>query len=205
MEPKAKPSNTGTKTLSKNRFLELLTRTHISITLVLYTTLPAFLLYYGFQHQYITVTSTAVLFLLGILTFTLIEYIIHRYIFHIEPSTPARAKFVKLVHGAHHEYPKDKDRISMPPLPSIILAVSFFALFRLLLGTYVFGFLPGFFIGYLLYSSIHYAVHAYQPPRNFLKILWVHHGIHHYKDPEHAFGVSTPFWDMFFRTMPKKQ
>ena len=204
MEPKVKPSNTGSKQLFENRFLDILTRTHISVTLVLYTVLPVILLIIGFNKNYLTLTSAILLFVIGMLAFTLVEYLMHRYLFHIEPSSPGRAKFARIVHGAHHDHPKDKDRISMPPLPSILLASFFFGLFRLLLGTHVFGFLPGFFIGYLLYSSIHYAVHAYQPPKNFLKILWVHHGIHHYKDPENAFGVSTPFWDMLFRTMPKK-
>jgi len=204
MEPKAKPSNTGTKKLFNNPFLELLSRTHISVTIVLYTVFPIALFYYGFTHNYITLTSSIVLFFAGVIAFTLTEYVMHRYLFHIEPSSPGRAKFAKIVHGAHHEFPKDKDRISMPPVPSILLATFFFLLFRILLGTYVFGFLPGFFIGYLLYSSIHYAVHAYQPPKNFLKVLWVHHGIHHYKDPDNAFGVSSPFWDMLFRTMPKR-
>ncbi len=204
MEPKVKPSNSGTKKLFDNPILELLSRTHISVTIVLYTVFPTILLLYGFRQGHINATSAVLLFLAGMVGFTLVEYLIHRYLFHIEPSTPGRAKFARLVHGAHHEFPKDKDRISMPPLPSILLATFFFGLFRLLLGTYVFGFLPGFFVGYLLYSSIHYAVHAYQPPKNFLKILWIHHGIHHYKDPENAYGVSSPFWDMLFRTMPRR-
>ena len=204
MESKAKPSNIGSKKLYENRLLELLTRTHISVTLVLYTVFPTLLWIYGFKNGYITILGAILLFFAGMLTFTLVEYLIHRYIFHIEPTTPGRAKFVNHVHGAHHEHPKDKERISMPPVPSILLACFFFGLFKLLLGNYVFGFLPGFFIGYLLYSSIHYAVHAYQPPKNFLKILWVHHGIHHYKDPEQAFGVSTPFWDFLFGTLPKR-
>ena len=204
MEPKTKPSNTGTKKLFSNPVLELLTRTHISVTIVLYTFFPIVLLYYGFSNGYLTTTSAILLFLIGMLAFTFVEYLIHRYLFHLPPTSPGKEKFARIVHGAHHEFPKDKDRISMPPVPSILLATFFFVLFRLLLGTYVFGFLPGFFIGYLLYSTIHYAVHAYQPPKNFLKVLWIHHGIHHYKDPENAFGVSSPFWDMLFRTMPKK-
>ncbi len=204
MEPKQKPSNTGTKKLFNNPVLELLTRTHISVTIVLYTVFPTLLLIYGFRNGHINAVNATALFFTGMVAFTFTEYLIHRFLFHIEPSSPGRAKFARLVHGAHHEFPKDKDRISMPPLPSILLAAFFFGVFWLLLGTYVFGFLPGFFVGYLLYSSIHYAVHAYQPPKNFLKILWVHHGIHHYKDPENAFGVSSPFWDMLFRTMPKR-
>ena len=204
MDPKTKPSNAGSRRLFSNPVLELLTKTHISITLILYSVLPVVLLVYGFTQGYLTTASAVILFVLGIVSFTLVEYLMHRFLFHIEPSTPFRKRFATIVHGSHHEFPRDKARISMPPIPSVLLATFFFLLFRLLLGTYVFGFLPGFYFGYMAYSGVHYAVHAYQPPKNFLKVLWIHHGIHHYKDPDHAFGVSTPLWDMLFRTMPKR-
>lgn len=64
-------------------------------------------------------------------------------------------------------------------------------------------FLPGFLVGYASYLGVHYIVHAFQPPKNFLKVLWVNHAIHHYKDPDVAFGVSTPIWDYVFGTAPK--
>ncbi|MGB3618930.1 MAG: sterol desaturase family protein, partial [Catalinimonas sp.] len=34
--------------------------------------------------------------------------------------------------------------------------------------------------------------------------LWVHHSIHHFKDDERAFGVSSPLWDWVFGTMPRR-
>jgi sterol desaturase/sphingolipid hydroxylase (fatty acid hydroxylase superfamily) len=69
------------------------------------------------------------------------------------------------------------------------------------MGDYAFAFLPGFLVGYASYLAVHYMVHAYQPPRNFMKMLWVNHGIHHYKDGEIIFGVSSPLWDYIFGTM----
>ena len=204
MEVVKKPSNVGSKVLFKNPILELLTRTHISITLVMYTVLPAVILYYGLANQKLDPWTSAILFLSGIIFFTLVEYVMHRFLFHLPASTPRRKEFARVVHGAHHEHPRDKDRISMPPLPSILLATFFFVFFYLLLGDFTYGFLPGFYFGYCLYSGVHYMVHAYQPPRNFLKVLWVHHGIHHYKDHDNAFGVSSPLWDYVFKTMPRK-
>jgi len=72
------------------------------------------------------------------------------------------------------------------------------------MGDFAYVFLPGFLMGYAGYLFVHYIVHAYQPPKNFFKILWIHHGIHHYKEPERAFGVSSPLWDLVFRTMPRR-
>jgi sterol desaturase/sphingolipid hydroxylase (fatty acid hydroxylase superfamily) len=64
--------------------------------------------------------------------------------------------------------------------------------------------LPGFLVGYAFYLSVHYMVHVYQPPKNFLKVLWINHAVHHYKHGEYVFGVSSPLWDYIFGTMREK-
>jgi sterol desaturase/sphingolipid hydroxylase (fatty acid hydroxylase superfamily) len=144
------------------------------------------------------------LFLAGFLALTLVEYIMHRFVFHLKPEGPRSEKFAYTVHGVHHEYPKDKDRLAMPIPLSLVISTMFYFIFFWIMGNLVYGFLPGFLMGYATYLWVHYSVHAFKPPKNFLKILWIHHGIHHYKDPDHAFGVSSPLWDYIFGTMPKK-
>jgi sterol desaturase/sphingolipid hydroxylase (fatty acid hydroxylase superfamily) len=109
------------------------------------------------------------------------------------------------MHGVHHEFPKDKDRLAMPPLLSITIATILLLLFRLVMGDLVFAFLPGFLVGYAAYLSVHYMVHAFQPPKNFFKVLWVNHSVHHYKDGEFIFGVSSPLWDYIYGTMREKK
>ncbi len=204
MELKNKPHTKGTKALFQNPLLEKLTRTHIAIPLVLFGVISAGLMIYGFQHGYINAVNGPLLFLAGFFAFTLIEYIMHRFVFHLQPKTEKQEKFAYTVHGVHHDYPKDKDRLAMPPPLSLILSTLFFGFYYVIMGNMVFGFLPGFLMGYASYLWVHYMVHAFKPPKNFFKVLWVHHGIHHYKDPHNAFGVSSPFWDVIFRTMPKK-
>ena len=199
-----KPSNTGSGQVFENPFLEKLTKTHISVPLTVFAILSTSLMVYGFIEGYLTVVNSIVLFIGGLLGFTLIEYIMHRWVFHLQPKTPKQEKFAYKVHGVHHDFPKDKDRLAMPVPLSLLLSTGFFFLFKLMMGNLVFGFLPGFLIGYASYLGVHYMVHAFQPPKNVFKILWVHHAKHHYKEPERAFGVSSPFWDQIFRTMPKK-
>ncbi|MEM6736198.1 MAG: sterol desaturase family protein [Bacteroidota bacterium] len=204
MKLKNKPHLKGTKELFKNEFIEKLTRTHISVPLIMFSMISVGLIIYGFNQNYLTAFSVSILFLSGLLVFTLVEYIMHRFLFHLPPKTKKAEKFAYTIHGVHHDYPKDKDRLAMPIPLSLLLATGFFFFFKLLMGNFVFGFLPGFLIGYASYLWVHYMVHAFQPPKNFWKILWIHHGIHHYKEPERAFGVSSPFWDLIFRTMPRK-
>ncbi len=198
----SKISNKGTKTLFDNPIIERLSRTHISIPLVLFTLYSSGLLYWSVANTALSVGTTVGLFFTGLLTFTLVEYLAHRYIFHMGTYTTLRKKLQYAFHGVHHDYPKDKDRLAMPPIMSITIATILLFLFRLVMGDFTFGFLPGFLMGYAGYLFVHYIVHAYQPPKNIFKKLWVHHGIHHYKNSERAFGVSSPLWDYIFRTMP---
>ena len=62
-------------------------------------------------------------------------------------------------------------------------------------------FFPGFLFGYLMYGTMHYAIHAWSPPFKWMKPLWRNHHLHHYKEQEKGFGVSTTIWDRVFGTM----
>lgn len=207
-ETKAKgnilPKNKGTKRLFENPVLEKLSRTHISAPLIIFFTYAGGLLYWSVTHTSLSILTTIGMFFLGMFAFTWVEYLVHRYVFHMATYNKFREKLQYTMHGVHHEYPKDKDRLAMPPLLSITLATILLLLFRLLMGDFAFSFLPGFLVGYALYLSIHYMVHAYPPPKNFLRALWINHGIHHYKDGEIVFGVSSPLWDYIYGTMGKK-
>ena len=106
-------------------------------------------------------------------------------------------------HGIHHQYPSDEDRIILPPIPGLAIASAFLGVFYLMMGSAAFTFGAGFLIGYLVYISIHWMVHSKPAPARF-NFWWTHHNIHHYQQHDKAFGVSTPIWDIVFRTMPIK-
>ncbi len=199
-----KPQNRGTKQLFQNPILEKLSRTHISVPLIIFFLYSSGLLYWSITHTNLTAATTIAMFALGLLAFTWAEYNVHRYIFHLAPTTQQRADLQYTMHGVHHEFPKDKTRLAMPPVLSITLSTALLLIFRLILGDLVFSFLPGFLAGYAAYLSVHYMVHAYQPPRNFLKVLWVNHAVHHYKDGVGVYGVSSPLWDYIYGTMTDK-
>jgi|SRR5690606_1915033 len=194
----------GSVPLFKNPVLDKLTRTHISAPLIIFTLISGVLIYYGIVEKGYEVPFMIVLFFGGILFFTLIEYLMHRYLYHFHPETEQGKKVVYTMHGVHHDYPKDKSRLAMPPVLSLIIATLFFVIYRAVMGDYVFGFLAGFLMGYTAYLGIHYSVHAFKAPNNFLKLLWEHHHIHHYQEPDRAYGVSSPLWDYVFRTMPTR-
>ena len=196
------PNNKGTKQLFQNKLLERLTRTHIAVPITLFIIYSAGLLIWSVYNTSLPAVTTVALFFGGFLLFTLIEYLVHRFVFHMVTNTKLKKSIQYHAHGVHHEFPKDKDRLAMPPWASLTISTLLLFILRFFIGDYVFAFLPGFLIGYASYLFVHYIVHAYQPPKNMFKILWVHHGIHHYKRQDAAFGVSSPLWDVIFRTMP---
>ncbi len=198
------PQHKGTKTLSRYPFIERLLRTNSAVPISIFLLLAAFLMIWGYLHTQIAWWVQSAVFLFGLLLFSLTEYIAHRYMFHMITDTKLKEKIQYAFHGVHHEFPKDTGRLAMPPIASVFIVLLLFLLFINTIGEYTFGFLPGFISGYSLYLTVHYVVHAYQPPNNFFKALWINHGIHHYKDHERAFGVSSPLWDYIFSTRPRK-
>ena len=89
----------------------------------------------------------------------------------------------------------------MAPAVSVPLAVLYYFLFRLVLGEMnVAPFFTGFVAGYLFYDMTHYAIHHF----NFKSGIWLkikkHHMIHHYRDHDHGYGVSSKLWDIIFGT-----
>lgn len=198
-----KIKNKGQARLFKNDMMEDMTKTHPIVIYALYLPVIAAMLYYGAAYKGLGIGWEALLFILGALSWSLFEYIMHRKVFHMIVQSPRAKKFVYTMHGVHHEYPRDKERLFMPPVPSMVVASLLFLLFFGLMSWNALAFFPGFLLGYLAYGSMHFAIHAFAPPR-YLKALWRNHHLHHYKEPEKGFGVSSVLWDVIFRTVPKK-
>lgn len=197
-----RPQTSGTQQLFSTPILEKLTRTHIAVPVILFIVYAIALCIWNVRFIEIPTTRSIILFFAGWLTFTWVEYQVHRHIFHLRAYATWQKNFQYIVHGVHHHYPKDKDRLAMPPLLSITIATILLILLKLVLGDYVFAFLPGFLVGYACYLLIHYIVHVYAPPKNIFKALWQNHSIHHYKNDEILFGVSSPLWDYIYGTTP---
>ncbi len=177
------------------KWLEVFTKTNPVIHVITYG--GACVCFYTFNK--LSLLESIAFLMVGVVAWTLVEYLIHRFLFHIKPS-----KFQYTIHGVHHEYPRDKERLMMPPLPGILLITFFYGLWWLVVGPqYAPILMVGFLIGYLLYTFIHYVVHAHKPVKPFV-FFWAHHLKHHNPQFENkAYGVSSPIWDWVFGTMPK--
>lgn len=137
----------------------------------------------------------------GWLFWTLMEYWIHRIVFHFEPESGPGARFHWIIHGVHHDHPNDPLRLVMPPSVSVPLAAGFYGLFVLVLGSAAGNvFAAGFLLGYLVYDMTHYYLHHFKPKTRFGRLMRELHMRHHFQDDTRGFGISAPFWDYVFRT-----
>ncbi len=192
--------NKGQAQIFRNKYLEYLTKTHPLVIWSIYLPVIVFLPYYAYSKLAFSGMYITVIFLGGVIFWTFFEYIIHRFVFHLVTENPRARRIAYVMHGNHHEFPRDRERLFMPAVPSIIISSVVFLLMYVLIGNNVFIFFPGFILGYLLYASMHYAIHAWNPPFKWMKPIWRNHHLHHYKNDEKGFGVSSHLWDKVFGT-----
>jgi dihydroceramide fatty acyl 2-hydroxylase len=196
--------------LFKSDFLEFFT--HISPITVLVVWLP--ILFYflvrtiqnihpgGFP-WYILISL-----IIGLFLWTFAEYTLHRFVFHFHSTSPLGQRITFLFHGIHHAQPQCKTRLVMPFMVSIPMALPFLGLFYLILGyllkipQWIDPMFAAFIAGYLVYDMTHYATHHFPMHSGYAKFVKRYHMQHHYKTPNQRFGVSSPLWDMVFKTMP---
>ncbi len=130
----------------------------------------------------------------GLLGWTLLEYVIHRFVFHgIEPF--------RRLHAQHHLDPS-KNIIT----PTVLTAMGFFVLVFLPVlvmsnAWYADAVTLGILTGNLAYGLTHHAVHHWRGQGSWLRRRKRWHALHHHLDGRPScFGVTSPFWDLVFRT-----
>ena len=187
--------------LFEHPFLEKFTRVHPSVPLIIYLPVIGYFLYKAASEPSLNLTTIVIIFLAGLFIWTLTEYLFHRYIFHYEPSSKAGKYVHFLIHGVHHDYPKDSRRLVLPPIVSAPLATLFYFIFLAIAGKNVVApSFAGFMSGYLCYDMIHYATHHFAMKSKIGLLLKQYHIKHHYQEDTKGFGVSSPLWDIIFKT-----
>ena len=183
--------------------IEALSKTHWTLPIFVYVPIISYFLYLGFSND-LSLGSSALMFLLGVFVWTFAEYFMHRFVFHYEPKTAWGKRLHWLMHGVHHDYPQDANRLVLPPGLSLIFASAFFLFFYLLIPMpSLYPYFAGFLLGYLVYDIGHYAMHHFSFKSSIFKKIKLHHMKHHYVEPHEGYGVSSPLWDIIFRTRGK--
>jgi sterol desaturase/sphingolipid hydroxylase (fatty acid hydroxylase superfamily) len=190
--------------LYKNPVLEWLTRAHPLVPILFWGPVTLALVYWGYRAG-ISAAGTIAITAGGLLTWTLCEYILHRWIFHWEPKGEGLRRFYYPMHRLHHDV-QEWDRLVTPLLMAVPFWLAFFGLFYLVLGQpWLFPFAGGFTIGYLGYDYVHYMTHFGTPKSKMARTLRQRHLQHHFGGEDVWFGVSSQIWDYVFRTTSPKR
>ena len=185
----------------KNDFAEACTKTPWWVVPLLWIPVILYSLQYG-ASTLPDSTSFIVLVALGVILWQGLEYSLHRFVFHLHPTSPTGIFLHFLVHGCHHKYPMDIERLVFPPLPASWIVTLVFTLIHSVAPTKavamtVFG---GVMVGYVAYDCMHYWMHS-GVLRGPLKVA---HMRHHYVDSQRAYGISSPLFDALSGTMAVK-
>lgn len=187
--------------LFDNDLIENLTHVRPSVPALIWVPVFSVLIFRAItvhDHGVMAMTTTA---LVGLLTWTLLEYGLHRFFFHWKPDNIWGKRFVYLCHGIHHDTPNDPTRLVMPPVVSITLGtLIFFIILMALPNTWGEPFFAFIVLGYLWYDYTHYYIHHAKPKSRLGQALKRYHMLHHYQSHDRRFGVSSPLWDLVFRT-----
>jgi sterol desaturase/sphingolipid hydroxylase (fatty acid hydroxylase superfamily) len=139
---------------------------------------------------------------LGMLSWTLGEYLVHRFIEHGRLGR-GRLEYVDN-HLRHHASPFEARYFVYPLRLTLPLLVPVYAGARLLLGQpgLALAAMGGISLSYLLNEWVHFSAHrpALVEGRPWLARIVRPHLRHHHEDPGRRFGFFTTLWDHVFRT-----
>ncbi len=131
------------------------------------------------------------------------------FVFHYDPKGERMQAIFFTFHGVHHAQPQLKTRLVMPPVVSIpagdCLLLALFSGVRRPAGYAAVGradLSRASSSAISCYDMIHYATHHFPMRSRAMKYLKRYHMMHHFKTPSARFGVSSPVWDVVFRTKP---
>ncbi|MCB9685882.1 MAG: sterol desaturase family protein [Alphaproteobacteria bacterium] len=191
-------------------FLDLFSRVPAWVVPVMYVPVVTGFVVHAAAWSGVSLPLLAAQFAAGWIVWSLMEYWLHRTLFHWIPAAPWGEAFHFYLHGVHHKWFEDKLRLVMPPAVSIGVAVVVYsvltmtasALAPLVSPTWIEGFFAGVAMGYMVYDCTHYYIHHFKPKTRIGLALRAHHNKHHHnpKFKDKKFGVSSTIWDHVFGT-----
>jgi hypothetical protein len=140
-------------------------------------------------------------FLPGLVVWILLEYSLHRFVFHFKTRNLWLRKLVYSVHGVHHANPQDKNKFYVPLVPSLLITLLLFYCLGWVMGDSIYAFLAGILFMHQIYNQVHLWIHSGHATRSiYLQMMREHHLQHHTTHGKRYFGVTTKIADYFFKT-----
>ncbi|GAB2280867.1 cytochrome P450 [Dionaea muscipula] len=186
-----------------NDLLECLTRTKWWVIPMVWLPVVCWVISLSIKRG-LDLSEAAMAVLGGIFIWTLLEYTLHRFLFHLKTRSYWGNTLHYLLHGCHHKHPMDSLRLVFPPAATAILCLPAWGIIRLLstpsLAPALFG---GVLLGYVMYDVTHYYLHHGQPSKGVAHYkLKKYHLNHHFRAQTMGFGITSSLWDHVFGTYP---
>jgi sterol desaturase/sphingolipid hydroxylase (fatty acid hydroxylase superfamily) len=139
-------------------------------------------------------------FFLGLISWSFGEYALHNWYGHV----PRGKNNFSRTHLDHHA---DQSWFA-PTALKIKVGVAVFLLvtpIAMLIAGWDFGLAWGLGLtsAYTAYEVLHRRVHTHPPIGPYSRWVRRHHLSHHFHNPNHNHGVTSPIWDIVFRTYRK--
>jgi 4-hydroxysphinganine ceramide fatty acyl 2-hydroxylase len=97
--------------LFENKYLEILTKTPWFVIPFLWGPVILYYILHSYYTLELPISLCMLFFVFGIFIWTMTEYILHRFVFHIDEALPDNQYIIMihfLLHGIHHAFPMDK-------------------------------------------------------------------------------------------------
>jgi dihydroceramide fatty acyl 2-hydroxylase len=186
-------------------FFETFSRVHPATPFVFYIPLMVGFLGWALFNGVTGALMTVAFLPLGWATWDILEYWIHRKFFHWEGKGPLTRKLHDIVHGYHHKYPDDPQRLVMPLGASIPLALAIGGLLYLLdRPAATIPYFVGIVFGYLFYDFTHWSTHYRTPRTGWGRAIRAHHMAHHFACTDKNYGISHRWIDVVMGSLRKR-
>ncbi len=156
----------------------------------------------AFMHSELPLHLKALWFLSGIALWTLLEYILHRWLLHYVPKSIYSEALLKRLHILHHENTKDQSQVCLPLVLQLPIWTWIYISLVLVGGGMHSSLLMvcGIAVMMTVYDIVHFSVHYMDASNPWFRYLKKHHMVHHFSKNHKKFGVTSPLWDFVFKT-----
>ncbi len=145
---------------------------------------------------------TVPLLIIGLFSWSVFEYVMHRLIFHYDARSRLGRKFLYHAHVSHHENPTAQSGLSSSLIMGLPIGAAYWLLAWVTTGSWVTAswLFIGLAAGFFSYKWVHFQCHHRRSRLRLLRYLRHYHLLHHFKTPELRFGVTSPLFDLVFGT-----
>jgi sterol desaturase/sphingolipid hydroxylase (fatty acid hydroxylase superfamily) len=139
---------------------------------------------------------------IGLVSWSVFEYVMHRFIFHYDAQSRLGRKFLYHAHISHHDNPVGKGGLSSSLILGAPIGIAYWLGAWAMTGSWAVAswLFIGLTAGFFSYKWVHFQCHHRRSRLRLLRYLRHYHLLHHYKTPELRFGVTSPLFDLVFGT-----